>query len=41
MAMAQPYPVTIERLQAWIGTLETKGLVLAPITAVANRQPDR
>jgi polysaccharide deacetylase 2 family uncharacterized protein YibQ len=41
VAMAQPYPVTIERLQAWIGTLETKGLVLAPITAVANRQPDR
>jgi polysaccharide deacetylase 2 family uncharacterized protein YibQ len=39
--MAQPYPVTLERLREWLATLETKGLVLAPVTAVANRQPDR
>jgi polysaccharide deacetylase 2 family uncharacterized protein YibQ len=41
VAMAQPYPVTLERLNAWLATLETKGLVLAPVTAIANRQPDR
>jgi uncharacterized protein len=41
VAMAQPYPVTLERVLAWLQTLETKGLVLAPITAVANRQADR
>jgi polysaccharide deacetylase 2 family uncharacterized protein YibQ len=41
VVMAQPYPVSLERLREWLPTLETKGLVLAPITAVANRQPDR
>jgi polysaccharide deacetylase 2 family uncharacterized protein YibQ len=41
VAMAQPYPVSLDRLREWLPTLETKGLVLAPITAVANRQPDR
>jgi polysaccharide deacetylase 2 family uncharacterized protein YibQ len=41
VAMGQPYPVTLERALAWLQTLETKGLVLAPITAVANRQADR
>ncbi len=41
VAMAQPYPVTLERVNAWLATLEVKGLVLVPITAVANRQPDR
>jgi polysaccharide deacetylase 2 family uncharacterized protein YibQ len=41
VAMGQPYPVTLERVNAWLQTLETKGLVLAPITAVANRQADR
>jgi polysaccharide deacetylase 2 family uncharacterized protein YibQ len=41
VAMAEPYPVSLERLREWLPTLETKGLVLAPITAVANRQADR
>lgn len=41
VAMAQPYPVTLERVHTWLQTLETKGLVLAPITAIANRQADR
>lgn len=41
VAMAQPYPVTIERLAAWGPSLEAKGLVLAPLTAVVNRQADR
>ncbi|MDZ4735926.1 MAG: divergent polysaccharide deacetylase family protein [Rhodospirillaceae bacterium] len=39
VAFASPYPITIERLAAWIPTLEAKGFVLAPITAVVGRQP--
>ncbi len=33
-----PYPVTIERIASWAATLAGKGLVLAPLSAVANRQ---
>ena len=40
VAMGQPYPVTFERLAAWLPTLEGKGIALAPITAMVNRQPD-
>ncbi|HEX6980784.1 MAG TPA: divergent polysaccharide deacetylase family protein [Alphaproteobacteria bacterium] len=41
VAMAQPYPVSLERLAAWIPSLESKGFVLSPLTAVVNRQADR
>lgn len=41
VAMGQPYPVTFERLNAWLPTLEAKGIALAPVTALVNRQPDR
>jgi len=41
VAIGQPYPVTFERLNAWLPSLEGKGIALAPITALANRQPDR
>ena len=41
VAMGQPYPVTFERLNAWLPTLEGKGIALAPVTAMVNRQPDR
>jgi polysaccharide deacetylase 2 family uncharacterized protein YibQ len=34
-------PVTIDRIVFWAETLEAKGIVLAPLTAVVNRQPDR
>ena len=37
VGLAHPYPLTFERLAAWIPTLERKGIVLAPITAVAGR----
>ena len=40
VAMGQPYPVTLERLANWLPTLEAKGIALAPITALLNRQPD-
>ncbi len=39
VALAQPYPVTIERLNTWIEELSSRGVALAPITAVVNRQP--
>ena len=38
VGLAHPYPLTFERLAAWMPTLERKGVVLAPVTAVANRQ---
>jgi polysaccharide deacetylase 2 family uncharacterized protein YibQ len=38
VAFASPYPITIERLLAWIPTLEAKGFVLAPVTAVVGHQ---
>ncbi len=39
VAMGRPYPVTIERLREWTREVESRGFVLAPISAVANRQP--
>lgn len=36
-----PYPVTLERLAAWIPTLERKGFVLVPVSAVAAEKMAR
>ena len=33
-----PYPVTLERIARWSATLEAKGIVLVPMSAVANLQ---
>ncbi len=38
VAFAMPYPISIERLLAWIPTLEAKGFVLAPATSVVGHQ---
>lgn len=38
VAVARLYPVTIERLSLWARSLEDRGLVLAPVSAIANRQ---
>lgn len=38
VAMGYAYPVTIERLREWARGLAGKGLTLAPISAVADRQ---
>jgi polysaccharide deacetylase 2 family uncharacterized protein YibQ len=35
-----PYPLTIDRLVAWAAGLESKGLVLAPLSAVIAPPPD-
>jgi hypothetical protein len=38
VAMAQPYPVTLDRLAEWATELGTRGLVIAPISALADLQ---
>ncbi|OHC83248.1 MAG: hypothetical protein A3G73_07515 [Rhodospirillales bacterium RIFCSPLOWO2_12_FULL_67_15] len=38
VGLAQPLPVTLDRLVAWISTLEGKGIALVPVSAVAGRQ---
>jgi polysaccharide deacetylase 2 family uncharacterized protein YibQ len=38
VGLAQPYPVTLDRLTAWLPTLKAKGIALAPITAIADKQ---
>ncbi len=39
VALAQPLPVTVERLIAWTASLEGRDVVLAPVSAVTDRQP--
>jgi len=41
VGIGQAFPVTIERLREWAATLNGKGIVLAPISAVLDRQADR
>ena len=41
VALAHPYPVTVRRLQQWIGEFDKKGLVLVPIAAVVATQKFR
>jgi uncharacterized protein len=41
VAMASPYPITIESLDRWVRTLDRKGLVLAPISALADQQEEQ
>ena len=41
VAVAQPYPVTLERLRVWLQSLEDKGIALAPVSAVVNLQAGR
>ena len=41
VAFASPYPITMDRLGAWIASLQQKGIALAPVSAVANRQKDQ
>jgi hypothetical protein len=36
VAMALPYPVTVERVTGWAKTLAAKGVALAPISALAD-----
>jgi polysaccharide deacetylase 2 family uncharacterized protein YibQ len=38
VGLAQPLPVTLDRLTAWLPNLRAKGIALAPITAIADKQ---
>lgn len=38
IGIGYPYPATLERLAAWTTSLAEKGIVLAPISALVNRQ---
>ncbi len=39
IAMARPFPITLERLSAWLDELDEGTFQLVPLTAVVNRQP--
>lgn len=41
VAVARPFPVTLERLAVWIPTLEQHGIAVVPVTATANKQAVR
>lgn len=38
VGIARPLPVTLDRMSRWAATLEGKGIALAPVSAVADRQ---
>jgi polysaccharide deacetylase 2 family uncharacterized protein YibQ len=40
VAIGSAYPLTIDRVVAWIGSLEGKGLALAPVSAVVAPQSE-
>lgn len=41
VAIGQAFPVTIERIREWTDSLDRSRIVLAPISAVVDRQGDR
>jgi polysaccharide deacetylase 2 family uncharacterized protein YibQ len=40
VGIGAPYPVTIERVAQWVQQLDGKGIALAPVSAVVDRQKD-
>ncbi len=38
VGVGYPYPVTMERIAVWAQSLNRKGIVLAPISAIVNKQ---
>ena len=40
LGIGSPYPVTIERIVLWAQDLDSRGIALAPVTALADKQPD-
>jgi polysaccharide deacetylase 2 family uncharacterized protein YibQ len=41
VAFASPFPTTIDRLLVWLPAAQQKGIAIAPVSAVANRQKDQ
>jgi uncharacterized protein len=40
VGIGSPYPVTIERVVLWAQELDSRGIALAPVSAMADKQPD-
>ena len=40
LGVGAAYPVTFERVGRWLRQFEKKGLILVPVSAIANKQPD-
>ncbi len=41
LVVARPFPVTLERLAAWLPMLESRGIEIVPVTALADTQANR
>ena len=41
LGVGRPFPVTLQRLAAWLPTLQSRGITLAPVSAVVDRQKIR
>lgn len=41
IGLARPLPITINRLAAWVPALEARGIAVAPVSAIADRQSIR
>ena len=41
LVVARPFPVTLERMAEWLPVLESRGIEIVPITAVADKQANR
>ena len=41
LVVARPFPVTLERLAAWLPMLESRGIEIVPVTALADIQANR
>ena len=41
VVMARPFSVTLERMAAWLPMLESRGIEIVPVTALADKQANR
>ena len=41
VAIAQPLPITLELLNNWVKGLKAKGIALAPVSTIADKQSQR
>jgi len=41
LVVARPFPVTLERMAAWLPMLEAHGIEIVPVTALADKQANR
>ncbi len=41
LVVARPFPVTLERMAEWLPMLESRGIEIVPVTAIANKQGKR